>query len=170
MTPFAADEGREALFALYLWLFPPFSLITVIRPDFLLLTFDEVLSPDPTLVPPDNYNPLVDGVDIDSAYHIWVCAAMLDAALCGTDYTEQCNGYEKEYHKVRKRLRKQYTRKQAQDAEQICKKAVDALAFITGQICICELADSLGEQNKEFLSSVSDLQAKLQNHIIQSTL
>ena len=111
------------------------------------MEFDIVTEPDQHTEDGDPYDPASDGVDIEIGYDIWVCAAMLDAVLNGTDYAADCMGFAETYEHVRdtmlKKLRetKFLSKKPKHDIPALRRKAADSLRCLTGEICASEIAE-----------------------------
>ena len=170
MTPFRFDEGKRALTDLIDFCERP--EIRTMKDQlwwYLNMEFDLVLEPDPHGEDEDGnpYNPADDGVDIEIGYDIWVCAAMVAAAFCGIDDSADCMGYPDLYEKVRDTMRteltkhKLFSKKPKYDIKRLCDRAAQALPFITGERCECEVADSMGAQHDAFVSSVHALAERL---------
>lgn len=163
MSPFCIPEGKRAFDDFSEWLTNPKGIN-----QYFELIFNIVLQSDQTQEGADEYDPMLDGVDYEICFDIWVCAAMLDAALNGTDDSAECYGYEEKYHdscdKLKTELAKRtfLTKKQKYDTDLLRWKAIDALDFITGSICRSEAAAAFAAEDiREFRSSVAALKSRL---------
>jgi len=163
MSPFCIPEGKRAFNDFSEWLNNPNGIY-----QYFELIFNIVLQPDPTLETDGKYDPLLDGVEFDICFDIWVCAALLDAALNGTDDSADCNGYEEEYHDICDKLKTELmrrtflTKKQKYNTDLLRWKAIDALDFITGSICRSEAAAAFSAEDiREYRSSVDALRYRL---------
>lgn len=167
MTPFRDAEGKRALEDLYE--FCPNGQGAALNQLvwYLNMEFDTVTEPDQHTEEGDSYDPVHDGVDIEIGYDIWVCAAMLDAVLNGTDYAADCMGFTETYAHVRDTMQKKLhetkllSKKPKHDLPALREKAADALRYLTGEICDSEVAEAYAARKTEFLSSIDALRARL---------
>ena len=167
MTPFRDAEGKRALEDLYE--FCPNGVGAALNQLvwYLNMEFDIVTEPDQHDEDGIPYDPADDGVDIEIGYDIWVCAAMLDAALNGTDYAADCMGFTEMYEHVRDTMQKKLhetkflSKKPKHDIPALRGKAANALRYLTGEICESEVAEAYADRKAEFLSSIDALRARL---------
>ena len=167
MTPFRNVEGKRAIEDLYE--FCPNGQGAALNQLvwYLNMEFDIVLESDQHTEEGISYDAVDDGVDIECGFDIWVCAAMLDAVLNGTDYSADCMGFTEMYEHVRKTMQKKLretkflSKKPKHDIPALREKAAEALRYITGEICESEVAEAYADRKAEFLSSVDALRARL---------
>ncbi len=171
MTPFRDAEGKRALNDI--WEFCPDGplngavkgmLVPYFERTFASVTETEQFTEDGE---PFDYDPVRDGVDAEIGYDVWVCAVMLDAVLCGTDYTADCMGFSEMYGSVRKAIAKAlaetklFSKHPKYDVPGLRQRAAEALRWISGEICDSEVAEAYAARKTEFLSSVDALRARL---------
>lgn len=167
MTPFRAAEGKRALEDIYE--FCPNGQGAALKQLvwYLNMEFDIVTESGQHTEDGVPYDAEEDGVDLEIGYDLWVCAAMLDASLNGTDYTADCAGCTEMYEHVRDTMQKKlhetgfFSKKPKHDLPALRAKAAEALRFITGEICESEIAEAYADRKIEFLSEIDALRARL---------
>ena len=167
MTPFRDAEGKRALEDIYDFCPNGQGAALDQLVWYLNIIFDLVTEPDQHTEDGIPYDPAADGVETEIGYDIWVCAAMLDAVLNGTDYTADCAGFTDMYEIVREGMHKKLhetkflSKKPKHDLPALRGKAADALRYLTGEICESEVAEHYADRKTDFLSSIDALRARL---------
>lgn len=159
MTPFREPEGKRACLDFREWITPkPSSGMTI---GYFDVIFGIVLTSDA------DYDPQIDGVDLEICYDIWVCASILNAALHGTDDSADCMDYAKQYRQICSAIHTELTRtklfscKPRYDAAALCAQAVQALEAL--KLPGAELLTNMQARGEAeaFLTSVHYLQEQL---------
>lgn len=160
MTPFRFAEGKRALDDIDDGLILPHDAPQIVW-YIDKIGFGVTLDPDPDM--PWDFE--TEGLELDICFDIWVSAALLDAALNGTDDSADCAGFAAQYQAICAALKaelqrhKPLSRKPKYDIPGLRARACKALSHITCDYA--ETCEEMGDSFPQFRDAVSALIARL---------